>query len=521
MHNRADISIATMSTRESIASREAQLLRSEPAVSRSESLLGLLRRLAKSPVLKLIYLGGDLLALTLAHMASYRIVQQVFHVPITGLNPFEYHRFYIPFFAAVLYLFDGYKSPELRRPEQELERSWKAVVVSFLGLLLFNFVVFRSEAFSRYLLACWFVTSYLFLVTVRFGFRAIQEWLWRAGLMRRRAILVGSPAGLKEYQQLLAIQRHRGYEVAGALLAPVDANSTESSDTGLEDTLNVPVLGSLNQWRDGLITTGADLLIVAYPTLVDSREWMTDLLWRCRRLNVDVQLFSGVLATANLNYEIDEYAGSLRFYAQPRWSATLQRFLKRAGDFILGLCGTIVTLLLTPVIGILIKFDDGGPIFYQSPYVRADGQDGYYLKFRTMRVDADKVLSQDQEMRRAFEKQHKLTNDPRVTRIGRILRKYSLDEFPSFFSILRGDISLVGPRTITQAQRPKYGSQLPKLLSVKPGLTGFWQVMGRQTTSYEDKVRLDMFYIDHWSIWLDILIVFKTFWVVIRAEGAY
>jgi lipopolysaccharide/colanic/teichoic acid biosynthesis glycosyltransferase len=101
------------------------------------------------------------------------------------------------------------------------------------------------------------------------------------------------------------------------------------------------------------------------------------------------------------------------------------------------------------------------------------------------------------------------------------LRKYSLDEFPSFFSILRGDISLVGPRTITQAQRVRYGSLLQKLLSVKPGLTGFWQVMGRQMTSYEEKVQLDMFYIDHWSIWLDLLIVFKTFWAVVRAEGAY
>ena len=131
------------------------------------------------------------------------------------------------------------------------------------------------------------------------------------------------------------------------------------------------------------------------------------------------------------------------------------------------------------------------------------------------------ILTQDSELRRRFEKQYKLASDPRVTRVGRFLRKYSLDEFPSFFSILRGEISLVGPRTITRAQQKRYGPLLPKLLSVKPGLTGFWQVMGRQTTSYEEKVQLDMFYIDHWSIWLDLVIIFKTFWAVIRAEGAY
>jgi lipopolysaccharide/colanic/teichoic acid biosynthesis glycosyltransferase len=153
--------------------------------------------------------------------------------------------------------------------------------------------------------------------------------------------------------------------------------------------------------------------------------------------------------------------------------------------------------------------------------VRQDGENGHYLKFRTMRVDADEILMRDAELRKQFEEQYKLVRDPRVTRVGRFLRKYSLDEFPSFFSILRGDISLVGPRTITQAQRVRYGSLLQKLLSVKPGLTGFWQVMGRQMTSYEEKVQLDMFYIDHWSIWLDLLIVLKTFWAVVRAEGAY
>jgi exopolysaccharide biosynthesis polyprenyl glycosylphosphotransferase len=514
-----------MSTRESIASRDTELLRSAPrpaavpAVARPVSQAGFLRLLSKSRALKLVYLCGDLFALSLAHMAAFRAVQRLFHVPISGLNPFEYHRFYIPFFAVLLYFFDGYKSPELRRPEQELERSWKAVVVSFLGLVLFNFVVFRSEVFSRYLLVCWFLTSYVFLVGVRFAFRAIQERFWRAGIMRRRAVLVGSAAGLQEYQQLLSIQRHRGYDVAGAILAP--EFGSESAEAELEKSLNVPLLGSVERWQDCLASASADLLIVAYPAVAGAGEWVSNLLWRCRQRKVDVQLYSGVLATANFNYEIDEYAGSLRFYAQPRWSLIAQRTLKRAGDLLLGLIGSIFTLLVTPIIGLFIKLEDGGPIFYRSAYVRPDGQNGYYLKFRTMRTDADQVLNRDPEMLKKFLVQHKLTNDPRVTRVGRILRKYSLDEFPSFFSILRGDISLVGPRTITQAQRPNYGALLPKLLSVKPGLTGFWQVMGRQTTSYDDKVRLDMFYIDHWSIWLDILIIFKTFWVVIRAEGAF
>jgi exopolysaccharide biosynthesis polyprenyl glycosylphosphotransferase len=463
----------------------------------------------------LVYLGADLAALTLAHMLTVRVVGHFLHVPMNALNPFEYHRVYIPFFAVILYLFEGYKSPELRRPEQELESSCKAVAVSFLGLVLFNFVVFRSVVFSRYLLVSWFALACVLLVAMRFTLRAIHEKLWKAGLCRRRAVLIGSSAGLTEYQELLSIQRHHGYEVTGALL------DSESSEALPEVIVNLPVLGSLDQLEKCLAWMGADVLIVAYRAVPCGEEWLGGLLQRCKQLGVDVELYSGVLATANLNYERDEYAGCFRFYARPRWSITLQRFLKRSLDMVVGLVGSIVTLILTPIMGLLIKLEDGGPIFYRSPYVRQDCENGYYLKFRTMRVDADEILMRDAELRKQFEEQHKLVRDPRVTRVGRFLRKYSLDEFPSFFSILRGDISLVGPRTITQAQRVRYGSLLQKLLSVKPGLTGFWQVMGRQMTSYEEKVQLDMFYIDHWSIWLDLLIVFKTFWAVVRAEGAY
>jgi exopolysaccharide biosynthesis polyprenyl glycosylphosphotransferase len=473
------------------------------------------RLLAWPPLHKLVYLGGDLAALTLAHMLAVRVVGHFLRVPMNALNPFEYHRVYIPFFAVILYLFEGYKSPELRRPEQELESSCKAVAVSFLGLVLFNFVVFRSQGFSRYLLVFWFVLACLLLVAMRFTLRAIHEKLWKAGLCRRRVVLTGSTAGLVEYQALLSIQRHHGYEMTGVLL------DSKSSETLPEVMVHLPVLGSLDQLEKCLAWAGADLLIVACPAVPIGDRWLEGLLQRCKQLRVDVELYSGVLATANLNYERDEYAGCFRFYARPRWSITLQRFLKRSLDVAVGLVGSVMTLVLTPIVGLLIKLEDRGPIFYRSPYVRQDFGIGYYLKFRTMRVDADEILMRDAELRKQFEEHYKLVRDPRVTRVGRFLRKYSLDEFPSFFSILRGHISLVGPRTITQAQRVRYGSLLQKLLSVKPGLTGFWQVMGRQMTSYEEKVQLDMFYIDHWSIWLDLLIVFKTFWAVVRAEGAY
>ncbi|HYT24118.1 MAG TPA: exopolysaccharide biosynthesis polyprenyl glycosylphosphotransferase [Candidatus Polarisedimenticolia bacterium] len=479
----------------------------------SESILA---RFLSWPVLhKLLYLAGDLMAITLAHMFAVRIVGHFLRVPASVLNPFEYHRFYIPFFAVVLYLFDGYKSPELRRPEQELGRSCKAVAVSFLGLVLFNFVAFRSESFSRYLVVSWFGLALALLLIVRFILRAIYGALWGAGLCRRRALLLGSAAGLAEYEELLSIQRHRGYEVVGVLVDSAEKSSPPRAIASL------PMLGPAHQWEEVLSSTGANLLIVAYPAVPGGAEWLGRILHVCKQLHVDVELYSCVLATANLSYDHDEFSGSFRFFAKPKWSLTLQRAVKRGIDIIMGLIGSIVTVLLTPFVWMMVNLEDRGPVFYRREFVSSDGKIRYYLKFRTMLKDADSILRQDSQLQARFVHQYKLKDDPRLLRVGRIMRRYSLDEFPQFFSVLSGKLTLVGPRVISGDERQRYGPNLSKLLSCRPGLTGFWQVMGRQTTTYEERVRMDMFYVERWSIWLDFVIIAKTFWKVVKTEGAY
>jgi exopolysaccharide biosynthesis polyprenyl glycosylphosphotransferase len=505
--------MSTISTRETLAQRESQLPRREAVETRQRPAYA--RLLAWPPVHKLVYLAGDLLALTLAHMLAVRAVERFLFISADALNPFEYHRFYIPFFVVVLYFFDGYKGPELRRPEQELERSCKAVGVSFLGLVLFNFVVFRAGVFSRYLLISWFGLACVLVVAMRFALRAAHEKLWKAGLCRRRAVLVGSVAGLCEYQQLLSTQRHFGYDVAGVVTSPVRPGSQVAV------LPSIPVLGSLDQWEESLTNTGADLVIVAHPVVPDGDKWLGELLQRCKQLRVDAELYSCVLATANMNYEHDEFSGCFRFYAKAEWPLMLQRLVKRGIDVVVGLIGSAVTLLLMPILFLLINLEERGPLFYRSAYVGQDSRTRHYLKFRTMHVNADRILETDDALRARFQQQHKLIDDPRVTRIGRILRKFSVDEFPQFFSVLIGDLTFVGPRTIRQEEALRYGPQLEKLLSVKPGLTGFWQVMGRQTTTYQERVYMDMFYIDRWSIWLDLVIIAKTFWKVLKAEGAY
>jgi exopolysaccharide biosynthesis polyprenyl glycosylphosphotransferase len=473
-------------------------------------------RLLYSPVVKrLAYLSGDLVALTVAHMISVRLVQHFLRVPIGAQNPVEYHRYYIPFFAAVLYLFEGYKSPELRRPEKEIELGCKAVFVSFVGLMVFNSVALKGQVISRYLIVVWFALSCLLLLFARSLLRLIYARLWKAGLGRRTAVLLGPPAGFSGFQRLLAIQRHNRYEILGLI-----SENQQSSKISV-DSRELNVLGSLDDWERIVASLKPDVLIIALPSSPDSEDLLEYALNRSRELNIKLEVYSKVLAGSELTFERDEFSGCLRFCSRPDWSIYTQRIIKTVLDLAIGLIGSIVTLLLIPIIGLVVKLQDRGPVFYRSAYLSQDRRTRYYLKFRTMRADADRILQEDPQLRSEFEARQKLEKDPRVTPFGRFLRKFSLDEFPQFFSLLTGDLSFVGPRTIRQEEGRHYGPMLPRLLSVKPGMTGFWQVMGRQTTTYEERVRMDLFYIEHWSVWLDLILIAKTFWQVLKCEGAY
>jgi len=194
----------------------------------------------------------------------------------------------------------------------------------------------------------------------------------------------------------------------------------------------------------------------------------------------------------------------------------LKRVIDFTGSFSL-LC-LLSPLLL--VVMLLISLSDGLPIIYFRRVVGLNGEFDAY-KFRTMCRDADAVLETNAELHEAFRRNFKLRRDPRVTRLGDWLRRYSLDELPQLVNVLRGQMSLVGPRMITAQELSRYGKYQDLLLTVKPGLTGYWQTRGRQDVSYEERVRMDVYYVTQWSLGLDLRILFKTPWKVIRGKGAY
>jgi lipopolysaccharide/colanic/teichoic acid biosynthesis glycosyltransferase len=172
------------------------------------------------------------------------------------------------------------------------------------------------------------------------------------------------------------------------------------------------------------------------------------------------------------------------------------------------------------VIGLMIAVEDGRPIIYRRRVVSAKGEFDAF-KFRTMRRDADFVLETNAALKAEFERNFKLKNDPRVTKVGSLLRKMSLDELPQLFNVLRGQMSLVGPRMITAPELAKYGQYADLLLSVRPGLTGYWQIHGRQNVPYEERVAMDIRYIKQWRLAADLQILAKTPLRVFKREGAF
>ena len=198
----------------------------------------------------------------------------------------------------------------------------------------------------------------------------------------------------------------------------------------------------------------------------------------------------------------------------------VQRFLKRCLDVALSAVLLVLLLPVFALISFLVLCDDGIPVIYRRRVVGLKGNFDAF-KFRTMVRNADSILARTPGLKTQFERNFKLKHDPRVTRVGAILRKYSLDELPQLLNVLQGQMSLVGPRMITEAELGKYGARKHLLRSVKPGMTGYWQVNGRQNVSYDERVTMDAYYVTRWSLLMDLRILAETPRKVFKREGAF
>ena len=272
------------------------------------------------------------------------------------------------------------------------------------------------------------------------------------------------------------------------------------------------------------VTRGAiPYALVIVPSGADPK-WLRDverLVWGCKKIIVIPQamglLWSGM--------RIRECCGTVGLAVRRQLLHPRSRLTKRAMDFAAALGGAVVILPWIALIAALIKLASRGPAFYSQERIGEGGRTFRAWKFRTMVKNADALLDRyldaEPALRAEWDASHKLRADPRITSIGRFLRQTSLDELPQIWNVIRGEMSLVGPRPIVHEEAVKYGEELDLYEKVRPGITGLWQVSGRSDTTYEGRVAMDVHYVRNWSVWFDVYLLVRTVGVVLRKQGAY
>jgi Undecaprenyl-phosphate galactose phosphotransferase WbaP len=297
----------------------------------------------------------------------------------------------------------------------------------------------------------------------------------------------------------------------------------DNNPTGENFYRNIPIIRDTSLGPEIVRRYNIKMAIVAMPEL--EREEVSRLLnysVSAFRYNVLIPDFFSV---TNIWMSIRDFDGILGFVTSHKlkmpWNLIIKRFL----DMVLVVIGGIIVLPLLLIIALLIKISSPGPVLYSQLRLGINGKHFKAYKFRSMTVDAEErlgaLLDSDPQIRKEWEANHKLKNDHRITGNGKFLRRTSIDEFPQLINILKGEMSLVGPRPIVDDEVEKYGEDFNRIFSVKPGMTGLWQVSGRSDTDYAERVSFDTYYLQSWSVWLDLWILYRTFGVVLRGKGAY
>lgn len=302
-------------------------------------------------------------------------------------------------------------------------------------------------------------------------------------------------------------------------LALFDDDSSKHAQT-IE---GIPVLGSLREAEGVSKASKISYAIMAMPGI--PRHQMLEIFQRYSLAFSHLILIPDLFGIGSLWVSPRDLGGMLGLEVRQRLILRGPRLIKRSLDLLLIVLSSPLVLLIGVVMALLIRLDSSGPILYSQERIGYGGRRFKAWKLRSMVRNADQVLetylSQHPELRQQWEKDHKLRDDPRITRIGSILRRTSLDELPQLWNVLRGEMSLVGPRPIVEAEVRHYGELFSLYLQVTPGLTGLWQVSGRNDTTYQERVGLDAYYVRNWSVWLDLYIIARTVWAVAFGRGAY
>jgi exopolysaccharide biosynthesis polyprenyl glycosylphosphotransferase len=341
--------------------------------------------------------------------------------------------------------------------------------------------------------------------------RAVQQ-ARKHGSLRQRVLIAGSRSHVDEIAAVLRRETWLGYEVVGAL--------TPEYDLAEETASGVPVLGNTTEATQLVALAKADVIFFAGGSVGASSQFRSSL-WELERHDVQVVIAPSVTDISGERINIRPVAGLPLIHIDPPTWSDASRWGKRTFDLV-GSAVLIATFLpLLFFISAQVKLNDRGPVLFRQTRTGKDGREFACLKFRTMVVDAEARLAALHDETGYSGGLFKMQDDPRVTRPGRWLRRFSLDELPQLLNVLRGEMSLVGPRPPLPHEVESYDERTSRRLHVRPGMTGLWQVSGRSDLTWSETIRLDLYYVDNWSMLQDLSILGRTIGAVFGSRGAY
>lgn len=387
----------------------------------------------------------------------------------------------------------------------------KAFAFSMLILMALLFSL-KITFVSRGLIGIYVGLNILVLVAVR---ASLIWWYFRHSVQKdinyQKVLIIGIGNRAQHLTEVLLRNTEWGINIIGYL-------DTDAKNIGKE-VLNSKVIGSIDQIEDVLTSQVVDEVILAVPR--KSLGYMEGIVRVCKEQGVRFRFMADVIGLDVARTQLVEVDGIPLLTCDPVVQDEGDLLVKRLLGLIVVILTMPLTLPLMAIIALAIKLDDGGPVFFIQQRVGLHKRLFPMYKFRSMAVDAEEKLKEIEHLNEAEGPIFKISNDPRITRVGRFLRKTSLDELPQLINVFRGEMSLVGPRPMSTRDVDRFDKGIQrKRFSVRPGLTCLWQISGRSNLSFDEWLELDLKYIDEWSLWLDIKILIQTIPAVIKGEGA-
>jgi undecaprenyl-phosphate galactose phosphotransferase len=442
----------------------------------------------------LIYIFFLFINLLVAHTTATHFITDISSHPL-------HQYFWFLIIYTIFFLLFGLFGHRIASSTESL-RIIKADSLAVIAIFSVLFISKHGEDYSRFIVISYFLLNLLLPIEIYLAKKRLLKYQW----LQAKIVAVCDPKGLEKIEAWFGEEENFGFVIERVILP-----------TSRDD-----ILQAIDE-VDMSIDYHAVIVSVESATMDETFQWLEALQQKFSRLLVLPKLSKVPLLNAEIIGSISQKG--IAFSLKNNLLHPLDKAIKNSFDFTLAL---IITILLLPIlflvyISILIV-SRADPIFTQER-IGKGGKPFRIYKFRTMRVDADealmRLLERDKSARAEWDREHKLKNDPRITPIGDFLRKTSLDELPQLYNVLKGEMSLVGPRPIVESEIEKYGEFFHYFSAVSPGITGLWQVSGRNDIEYSERVQLDVWYVRNWSIDMDITILIKTIDTVLRRDGSY